>query len=199
MVVDQTLLDELLAMRKEDDRVRAELVASGDLFDGYHPRMADVHARNAQRLDAIVVKHGWPGRSLVGETGAEAAWLVLQHAIGHPALLRKCLPLLRESAEAREIEARHVAYLEDRICVLEGRPQRYGTQIDWDEHGELNPLPLQDPERVDSERASVGLGPLAAKLEQARRRAQAERETPPRDFDQRQAEMRAWAESVGWR
>ena len=198
MVVNQTLQNELLAMREEDDRVRSELVASGDLFGGYDPRMAAVHAQNARKLDAIIERHGWPGRSLVGDDGAEAAWLVLQHAIGHPALLRKCVPLLRESAKLREIEPHHVAYLEDRICVLEGRPQRYGTQFDWDEHGQLNPLPLQDSEHVDSYRASVGLGPLAERLAQARRRAQAERETPPLDFEQRQAAKEAWAKSVGW-
>ncbi len=37
-----------------------------------------VHAHTA-RLQEIVAEHGWPGRSLAGEDGADAAWLVLQH------------------------------------------------------------------------------------------------------------------------
>lgn len=185
-------------MVENDARVRTELVASGELFHGYHPRMAEVHSRNAARLDAIVQQHGWPGKSLVGDAGAAAAWLILQHAIGNPPLQRKCLPLLIESAQAGEIEAAHAAYLEDRICVFEGRPQRYGTQIDWDEHGQLSPLPLQDPERVDAYRESVGLCPLSQRLEQARERARAEGETPPHDFTKRNEEARAWAKSVGW-
>jgi hypothetical protein len=27
-----------------------------------------------------VTEHGWPGRSLVGEDGAEHAWCLVQHA-----------------------------------------------------------------------------------------------------------------------
>lgn len=196
--MNQKLTKDLMDMVEEDDRVRAELVASGELFQDYNPRMADVHERNAQKLNTIVERFGWPGKSLVGEEASDAAWLVLQHAIGDPTLQRKCLPLLKESAAAGEIKAFQVAYLEDRICVFEGHPQRYGTHFDWDENGELSPLPLQDAERVDSYRESVGLGPLSERMEQARRRAQSEGETPPRNFKKRQEEKAAWAKSVGW-
>src|SRR5262245_10098602 len=84
--MDETLRNELLDMAAEDQRVRAELAADGSLFDGYHPRMAEVHRRNAARLMDIIEEYGWPGRSLVGEDGAEAACLVLHHAIGDPPL-----------------------------------------------------------------------------------------------------------------
>ena len=196
---NQELKSALLSMREEDVRVRAELVVSGELFQGYAPRMAEVHHRHAAALDAIVEQHGWPGKSLVGKDGADAAWLVLQHAIGDPALQRKCLPMLKEGAESGEVDAAHVAYLEDRICVFEGRPQRYGTNFDWDETGQLSPSPLEDPEQVDAYRKSVGLGPLSKKTEQARKHAELESETPPVDFQKRQREFEAWAKSVGWR
>jgi hypothetical protein len=196
--MNQQLKSELLAMAEEDSRVRAELVASGELFQGYAPRMAEVHRRNAEALDAIIQRHGWPGKSLVGEEGADAAWLVLQHAIGNPALQRKCLPLLSESVASGEMKAAHVAYLEDRICVFEQRPQRYGTQFDWDENGQLSPWPLEDPERVDAYRKSVGLGTLSEKIQQMRKAAESEGETPPVDFRKRQEEREAWARSVGW-
>jgi len=196
--MNRELKTDLLAMADEDNRLRAELVASGELFRGYNSRMADVHQRNAEQLDTIIQQHGWPGRSLVGEEGADAAWLVLQHAIGSPALQRRCLPLLKESAKAGEIDASNVAYLEDRICVFEGRSQRYGTQFDWDESGELSPLPLQDARQVDSYRESVGLGPLSDRIEQARQQAELEQDSPPSDFEKRRAEMKAWAKSVGW-
>src|SRR5438309_8926559 len=91
---DPCLREELLAMAAEDQRVRAELAADGSLFDGYHPRMAEVHRRNGDRLAAILDRHDWPGRGLVGEDGAAAAWLILQHAIGDPPLMRRGLELL---------------------------------------------------------------------------------------------------------
>lgn len=185
----------LLEMIEEDERVRAELAATGELFQGYAPRMAEVHNRNGQALEKIVSQYGWPGKALVGAEGAQAAWFILQHAIGCPALQRKCLPLLKEAAARRDIEAANVAYLEDRICFYERRPQRYGTQFDWDSNGQMSPWKLQDPERVDIYRQSVGLGPLSERIEQLRRETAGER-IP--DLEKRQEEGEAWARSVGW-
>ncbi len=197
--MNEALRAKLLAMAEQDNRLRTELVSTGELFEGYNPRMAEVHNQNAEKLDGIVREFGWPGISLVGDEGAEAAWLVLQHAIGNPELQRKCLPLLKAAAETGEAPAFQFACLEDRICVYEGRPQRYGTQFDWDESGVLSPHPLLNPEQVDSYRQSVGLGPLSEKTEEMRSRAAAEGNKPPRDFQKRQKEMEAWARSVGWR
>lgn len=196
--MDEELKQRLLGMVAEDKRVRAQLVATGELFAGYAPRMAEVHERNAAALEALIERRGWPGRSLVGAQGAQAAWLIAQHAIGVPDFQRKCLQLLKQAAARGEAEPVYVAYLEDRICFHEGRPQRYGTQFDWDEHGRLSPWTLEDSERVDEYRASVGLEPLAERLERMRVRQQ-EGEKPPADFKKRQREMESWAKSVGWR
>src|SRR5262245_48201104 len=34
---------------------------------------------NTKWLEEIIAKHGWPGKSLVGKSGANAAWLLVQH------------------------------------------------------------------------------------------------------------------------
>lgn len=196
--VDEALRTKLLAMADRDERLRAELLAGGELFDGYNEQMARLHTANARRLEAIVDRHGWPGKSLAGGDGSHAAWIVLQHAIGCPQLLRRCLPLLQEAARRGEVEAFQPAFLEDRICAFQGEAQPYGTQFDWDEHGELSPLRLRDPERVDELRARVGLEPLAEHIEQARVRAALDGETPPADHRARLAAKRVWAKSVGW-
>ena len=197
--VNEKLQSDLLSMAARDRRVRAELATSGKLFNGYHEEMAAVHEENADKLELIIERYGWPGIPLVGNEAAEAAWLILQHAIGRPRLQRKALSMLKAAADAGEAPATQLAYLEDRICVLEGRPQRYGTQFDWDQSGQLNPCPLEDPDHVDDFRNSVGLGPLAEKLEQIRRQAEAEGDTPPLDFEKRRQEAEDWAKSVGWR
>ena len=189
------LAQRLLSMAKKDAKVRAELAETGELFDGYAPRLAEVHDRNAQELEAIIGEFGWPGSSLVGPEGAAAAWLILQHAIGQPALQRKCLPLLREAAAQGEVEPRHVAMLEDRICFFERRPQRYGTQFDWNEDGQMAPWVIDDPDGVDERRRSVGLEPLSLLLLICKG---IEGEEPPQDHHKRQEEMMAWARSVGW-
>jgi hypothetical protein len=197
--MNAALRDGLLAMAEEGRRVRAELAADGSLGEGYHPRMEAVHVRNAAALTEIIKQHGWPGRSLVGEEGARAAWLVLQHAIGKPSLQRRGLELLRQAAGRREIPLQQVAYLEDRICFFEGRPQVYGTQFDWDETGELNPHPVEDVAGVDERRRSVGLGPLEDAVRRMREETARTGEGPPRNWPGHRQKFLAWARSVEWR
>ena len=52
--------------------------------------------------------------------------------------------------------------------VREGRPQRYGTQLEKrGEHWE--PLLVDDPEGLDARRQAVGLEPITEYLDGARR------------------------------
>jgi hypothetical protein len=199
IVIELFLHEELLAMAGEDGAMRERLVEDGSLFDGYNPLMAIVHRRNGDRLSEIVEAHGWPGRSLVGDDGADAAWLVLKHAIGDPGLQRRCLPLLELAAAGGEIPPWHFATLLDGIRFYEGRPQVYGSMFDWDESGRLAPWPIEDPDQVDQRRASVGLPPLAEQIESVRMAAGAEGDRRPADPAARRREADEWARSVGWR
>jgi hypothetical protein len=198
-VENQALREELLAMAEEDQRVRAELAADGSLFRGYHPRMEDVHVRNAQRLAAILEASGWPGRTLVGTDGAHAAWLIAQHAIGAPQLQRRALALLRSAAAGGEATLLQVAMLDDRIRVCDGRPQRYGTLFDWDSHGEMSPLPIENADCVDERRRAIGLGPMADDVRRRRDHVLSTGEQPPADWSARQREMDTWYRARGWR
>jgi hypothetical protein len=185
----------LLTWIADDDETRARLAADGSLFAGYHPLMEAVHRRNAARLAAVVDEHGWPGRSLVGADAAAAAFRIVQHAIGEPARMRAWLPLLRDAAARGDADAGHAAMLDDRIAALEGRPQRYGTQLDWDDAGEaMVPMGgVEDPDGVDARRAAVGLPPMVWK------QPPPDDEPPPADPAARRDEMVAWARRVGWR
>jgi len=191
------LAAELIAMAEEDQRVRAELVAEGVLFKGYQPRMAAVHHPNALRLAAIMSEIGWPGRSVVGREGADAAWLVLQHAIGDPPVMRRGLELLR-SLPSGEVDPIQLAMLEDRVRTFSGLPQIYGTQFDWDERGEMGPRPIEDEAHVDARRAAIGLPPLAEKQREIREVLAREGERMPTDVAARRREIEAWERSVGW-
>jgi len=197
--MNDTLRAELLQMRQQDLALRAELARDGSLFDGYAPRMADLHRRHNARLRSILAEVGWPGRSLVGEDGAAAAWLLLQHAILDPDLMRSALPLLEAAVQAGEAEPGHLAMLVDRIRALEGRPQVYGTSHDWDAGGELTPLPIEEPDLVDARRRGMKLDPLAENTRRLRLQAQAEGERPPADVEGRQRDLDRWAREVGWR
>jgi hypothetical protein len=108
-------------------------------------------------MKPIIAKHGWPGESLVGPTGCQAAWLLIQHADHDPEFQKQCLGLLERAVETNNAPVSCLAYLTDRIRVGDGQPQLFGTQL----HGKLHPLPIEDEAHVDERRAKVGLPPLS--------------------------------------
>jgi hypothetical protein len=161
--------------------------------------MEATHLDNAALLERAFDAIGWPGPRAVGDEGAAAAMLVLQHAISRPDLQRRGLALMLDAVAEGDANALDAAYLADRVAVFEGRAQSFGTQFDWDEGGLLSPAPIADPQGVDERRASVGLPPLAEAVAQMRARAAAEGETAPDDLAKRRAEFDAWTARVGWR
>jgi hypothetical protein len=193
------LSEELIKMAREDIDLRHELATDGSLFNSYHPQMKALHDRNAKRLDQIVERQGWPGKSTVGEEASQAAWLILQHAIAHPALQRKCFLLLVEQVQAGEISPKEMAMLEDRIRCFEGRPQRFGTQFDWDEQKLMSPLPMDDVNLVEERRKHIGLAPMSEEIVAKRKETEASGEQPPADYRQYLNEKEAWLTANGWR
>lgn len=129
--------------------------------------MAKIDADNTAWMKTVLDKHGWPGFSLVGEQGAQAAWLLVQHAAADVPFQRHCLDLLTTAFEKGDVSASDVAYLTDRVRVLEGKPQRYGTQFGTFD-GELRPFPIEQEAEVDQRRAQMGLEPLAVYAERMR-------------------------------
>ena len=74
--MNEALRQELLALRAADEERREELVREGTLWDGYHPRMQEVHDRNAARLQEIIAEHGWPTRDKAGDDGLPTPWTI---------------------------------------------------------------------------------------------------------------------------
>ncbi len=166
-VLDTALRAELVAMAAQDQRNR-EGLADVVTEHGRASRAADsafaaldrADAPLLARLQAIVAARGWPGRRLVADDGAHAAWLIAQHA--PPAVQRTLLPLVAATAKKREARPSDVALLEDRVRVADGKLQRYGSQLeDSDTPGPPSVRPIEDEGCVDKRRASVGLGALA--------------------------------------
>ena len=80
-------------------------------------------------------------------------------------LKKKYFPLIKEAMEKGEIEPGHVALLEDRILMREGKKQVYGSQLRRNEKtGKYEMWPVEDEENLDKRRLSVGLEPIAEYL-----------------------------------
>lgn len=191
--------ERLIKAAQLDMQTRARLAASGELFNGYNPEMEAVHNANADLLAQAFEVMGWPGRHRLGDDGAAAAFIILQHAIGRPELQRRGLALMLEAIPQGQANALDAAYLSDRIAVYEGRAQTFGTQFDWDANGQLSPAPTRDLDTLEERRASVGLPPMSDTIAEMRARSAAENEPAPTDLAQRRAEFEVWARRVGWR
>lgn len=192
------LAQELIDLFNEDERVRAELATAGSLFRGYNAAMRAVHEANAARLEEIIRAHGWPGLHLVGREGAEAAFRIAQHAIAMPQFQRRCLKLLQLAVARGDADARHAAYLDDRIAFNERRPQKYGTQFDWGENGDMAPWRVDDVKAVERRRQALGMTPFAQQVAKVRDEWRLSKERAPLDWHARQREIEAWAREVGW-
>ncbi|MBE0593675.1 MAG: hypothetical protein IH616_14880 [Gemmatimonadales bacterium] len=88
---------------------------------------------------------------------------------------------------------RHFAYMDDRIRVFEGRPQRFGTQLDLTPDGP-RVHELEDPSQVDAWRKGAGLPVLEAALA----RAQADPLPLPEEYAAKKAAASLWRQEAGW-
>jgi hypothetical protein len=168
---DEDLRKELLRMEKEDQAARKQFLewmskqgqtdtdAVKKLDIPEMRKMAEIDRNNTKRMKEIVDKHGWPGKSLVGEDGAQSAWLLVQHADADRDFQKHCLTLMK-AAPKGEVSSQNLAYLTDRVLVGEKKKQLYGTQF-HQRDGELVPQPIEDEVNVDKRRKEVGLQPLA--------------------------------------
>lgn len=99
--MDEALRAELLARRDADQEARLSLPRGHSTAD-WNRVVDPVDADNERWIRDVIARHGWPGSSLVGTDGAQAAWLLVQHAPLD--LQEQCLPLLTAAVDAGEAD-----------------------------------------------------------------------------------------------
>ena len=93
----KNIAQEIIRLKNADLELRDRLLRNGKLGAGYNQEMQNLHHKNTELLDEIIDRIGYPTAEKVGKEAAEAAWLVVQHAIAKPDFMRKCLKLLEDS------------------------------------------------------------------------------------------------------
>ena len=116
--------------------------------------------KNTARLKELIAEHGWLHQGRVGEKGAEAAFLIAQHADHDVDFQKNVLKYLQETYKNENATGQQVALLTDRIRVAEGKSQLYGTQAQF-RNGEVRFHQIEDSTNVDQRRANMGLPPLS--------------------------------------
>lgn len=116
---------------------------------------------NLKKVLNIIDKHGYPGKSLVGEPTNKTVWYVIQHSnkIG------KYLPIIKKAGEQKELPMTLVAMMEDRYLMEIGKEQIYGTQIyggnitdkkTGKKSRKYIVWPIKNPDKVNTLRKSIG-------------------------------------------
>lgn len=191
-MLDPTWEEKLQFLVEKDHQTRNVLIEKGILNDSYHPEMERVHLSNSKKLSELIVKMGFPVLSNAGEKAVRLSWLIIMHSISSPDFMRECLFQIRIAAGQNDYPLDLLAYLEDRICFFEGRPQIYGTAVDW-VNGELKRVEIEDIKNVDLRRKSMGLSALSVMP------LSTETNRPPKDPEKKLKEFKAWLIKVGWR
>lgn len=197
--MNRELRNALLAMEVADCDLMDRLAKQGTLRSGYPKQLELLHHEHSDRLEKILRQYGWPGRSLVGDEGAVCACKLLQHsAIVRPALMHEGMRYLQQAVAAGEASRICLAYVQDRICFYERRPQIYGTQFDWDENDEFSPWAIEDEDCVEERRRALGMRALEEVRQRIRDDMRENSLNPPKAYPDRQREIHAFARRTGW-
>ena len=119
---------------------------------------------NQIKTKTILDKYGWLGEDIIGQKGSKTLFLIIQHADIDYKI--KYLPMMRQAVKNGKASTKDLALLEDRVLMMQGKKQIYGSQIGINpETGDYFVSPIIDPENVDKRRAEVGLKPMSEYLE----------------------------------
>ncbi|MDB4010948.1 hypothetical protein N9484_07990 [Polaribacter sp.] len=196
-MINKEISEKIIAINNEDYILRKQLIDSGG-GEGYHPEMEKLHLKNSATLDEIINKIGYPTIPKVGKEASAAAWLVIQHSIGLPNFMKKCLRLIQNEVDSTSVPPQHLAFLIDRINVFEGKPQLYGTQFDWDKNGQMSPQYFESTTKVNNRRKELGLSTIEDQTTLMRLQVAKEQQKAPKDFEERKKSIYAWKKKVGW-
>ena len=164
-------LDSILCdIGRKDQEVRAEWakVATGNVTQEeaieYALKMEETDSANLASVSHILDTYGWP--SGLSDEANNAIFLVIDHS--DLKTMNKYIGLFRDAVEKGYLQMNDLVTMEDRMLMNEGKPQKYGTQAySLVEDGKTVTYiwPVEDPDKLDALRKSVGLMPIESYLE----------------------------------
>jgi hypothetical protein len=146
-------------MLDKDQDIRIILIDSIGLdspeADFYINQMEEIDAENQKKLIVILDKYGWIEQSKIGVKAAAAFFYIIQHS--DKTLITKWFPEFRKLADKGEANKVLCAMMEDRLLMLQGKKQIYGSQANvFRKDKKLAIWPIKDPKNVNERRKKVG-------------------------------------------
>ena len=195
--MDTELRDRLISMASAEAKQWNFHVEAGLRHSEIQDQFEALRIENAEELEKIIHIYGWPGKSLVGEEGATAAFRIARFAIDRPHLMMQFLGLVKEAVKAGEAKPFHAACLEDCILFYQQKAQFYGMFFDWDEFGELT-VNVKSVEQANRMREDLGLKTLEEDMALHKAEMAQQKNGLPEDPVELKKQSTAWAKRVGW-
>ena len=132
-----------------------------DIKAKYWSVVAKQDSLNLIEIEEVILKRGYPGKTLAGEPTNEAAWYVIQHSDK----IEQYFPIIEKAGEEGELPMRLVAMMGDRLLMQKGKEQIYGTQVAGRKINFQNKekeewfqfvWPIKNPEKVNELRKKAG-------------------------------------------
>jgi hypothetical protein len=163
---DRPLIKRLVVLVNLDQEIRHRVDSIGrtvgwdsDAYQATQREMYVIDSVTIRIVTRIIDSAGWLGRDRVGETGSLALFLAIQHTVDLETQKKYLLYLKEAQRKKWEIRLPDIGYLEDRIAIREGKPQRYGTQFTLVD-GKRKFFPIEDIKKVNKRRKKLELTPI---------------------------------------
>jgi len=148
---DINLIKTLISIDADDQKHRGSDALLDDKFVQREREVLD--SLNLMKVKGIIKFHGYPGRSLVGTEYENIAWKILLNA-GEDTI-KKYIGLIKQEIKNRNLHPSAYAHMYDRLAMLQGNSQKFGTQVITDiSTNEIVIYKYADPDKVNYYRHS---------------------------------------------
>ena len=157
------LATEINRLYELDQSVQTDMIsayqngATKEKFDELDKIKNETFKKHIPLLKEIIRKYGFPTFNLVGKESSNNFFAMVQHSDFDLKFQKACLKKIKKFVKTKQVNTANFAYLTDRVSINSGKPQIYGTQLDYDKDGNALPKNLKDAENVNKRRSSVGL------------------------------------------
>jgi hypothetical protein len=154
-------LDTKVTAARKDSLAKLLNYSRAELDNNPWAVMQKIDSINLEKIEQIIAKYGYPGKTMVGERENTAVFYVIQHSNKIP----KYYHLIEKAGESGELPFKYTAMMLDRKLTGEGKEQIYGTQVYMQmiknpKTGKKEPfeyvMPIKDPKNVNKRRKKAG-------------------------------------------
>jgi hypothetical protein len=149
------------AMRLSQGRMSQEAMAKPEVKKAW-AEISATDEDNRLWLERTLRSDGWIGRKSHGDKAHEALLLISLHNVQHLRFSATILEQMRAEQKRGEIAEMSVANIADRVALILGDPLSYGIQATVDATGKPVIPVIADGDRLEANRARIGVGSLAS-------------------------------------